>query len=62
MAALGSNPHIPDWDRRRKETGLKVLLCSIVAAGLIATVCQIVLTRFVGESSAQAYSTSATRL
>ena len=42
--------------------GLKVLLCSIVAAGLIATVCQVILTRFVGESSAQAYSTSATRL
>ena len=42
--------------------GLKVLMCSIVAAGLIATACQIVLTRFVGESSAQAYSTSSTRL
>ena len=41
---------------------MKVLLCSIVAAALIATACQAVLTRFVGESSAQAYSTSSTRL
>jgi hypothetical protein len=62
IAALGPNPCIPDWDGCRKEKGLKVLLCSIVAAGLIATACQIVLTRFLGESSAQAYSTSATRL
>ncbi|MGI4942281.1 MAG: hypothetical protein ACRYHQ_17240 [Janthinobacterium lividum] len=41
---------------------MKVLMCSIVAAGLIATACQIVLTRFVGESAAQAYSTTSTRL
>ena len=59
---VGSEPRIPKWDGCRKETGLKVLMCSIVAAGLIATACQIVLTRFVGESSAQAYSTPSTRL
>ena len=52
----------PIWGDCLEEPGLKVLMCSIVAAGLIATACQIVLTRFVGESSAQAYSTSATRL
>ena len=37
-------------------------MLSIVAAGVIAAVSQFVLTRFVGESSAQAYSTSSTRL
>lgn len=41
---------------------MKMLMCSIVAAGLIAAACQAVLTRFVGESSAQAYSTTSTRL
>ena len=59
---VGTKPRSPEWDGCRKEMGLKVLMCSIVAAGLIAAVCQVALTRFVGESSAQAYSTSATRL
>ncbi len=45
-----------------EDVELRVLLCSILAAAVIATVAQVVLTRFVGESSAQAYSTSATRL
>lgn len=45
-----------------EDVELRVLLCSILAAAVIATAAQVVLTRFVGESSAQAYSTSATRL
>ena len=41
---------------------MKVLMCSVLAAALIAAASQVVLTRFVGESSAQAYSTASTRL